>query len=522
MGGKPNLFLRQSSGLVREVGPLAALLMNTAYITYQSGYLLLISSIVNFPFGNPILALILGFITFAPMAYLINFIGSTYYRTASDYVFMSRNLEPRIGFASLLMFTVDQMFFNAVSMVFALTTALGPSLYAIAVSLGDKGLVNVANLVTSNPVVIFTVGAIMLAVIILINMVSVKAGKYLSSAISLIATVTFILTMIILYLYGGELPTVINSIAPGFYGKAIEADLSLPKGNVIYGTIALLPYMAYIFPYTNFIITIGGEVKREAGTVPLAVIGTYVLITVLVGFGLWATIGGLGLNFINGAFAVYYGLVPNVSWPSNMPPPYPPALAILLIKNPVMQWIIAIGSLTWYINSPSTIVLQIARYLFAMSFDRILPGFIAYVNPRTHTPVIAHGLDLAISLIIMYLYVFSVIPALSATMDISTVVTILMYFIILSITAVAYGVKRRNTLITIIGLYLTGYFTWVSYMEVSNPLVYLFTPITSALIFAFFIAVFAAGVIIFEVARYIRARREGIDLMITFKEIPPE
>ncbi|WP_252900521.1 hypothetical protein [Vulcanisaeta sp. JCM 14467] len=49
--------------------------------------------------------------------------------------------------------------------------------------------------------------------------------------------------------------------------------------------------------------------------------------------------------------------------------------------------------------------------------------------------------DLVITLVIMYLYNFSVVPLLSATMDVSTLVTILMYFMIITITAIALGIR---------------------------------------------------------------------------------
>lgn len=516
------LFLRESSGLVREIGPVTALLMNTAYITFQSGYLLVVSSLLNFPMGNPVAAVLMGMVLFIPMAYLVNYIGSMYYRTASDYVFMSRNLNPRIGFSSLLMFTIDQMFFNAVSMVFALTTALGPSLYAIAVADNEHGLVGIASALASSPHVIFLVSALMLVILIVVNMVSIKAGKYLSSALSIIAVLTYIITVIILILEGRSLEHVVNQYVPGFYQTVIKAGLSLSGGNVVYSTIALVPYMAYIFPYVNFIVTIGSEVRREGSSMSIAVLGTYAITSLLVGLGIWLTVASLTEQFINGAFAIYYGMVSGVSWPSSLPPPYPPAIAIMLVNSPILQWLIAVGSLTWYINSPSTIVLQIARYLFAMSFDRVLPSVVSYVSPRLHTPIVAHAIDLAGSLLILYLYVYSVVPSLSATMDISTLVTIMMYFMVLSISAIAHGIRFRKVGIAVVGAYLTSLFAWICYMEIMNPMAYLFTELTNTYIIMFFAAVFIAGLVIFEAARRIRISREGIDILYVFKEIPPE
>lgn len=131
---RQGLFLRESTGLVREIGPWTALLMNTAFIAFQSSFILLVSSMFNFPRGNPLTAIALAALLFLPLTILLNRVGVTYYRTASDYIFITRNLGPSIGFATMFMFVVDQMFFNAVLISLGLITGLAPALLAIGLS----------------------------------------------------------------------------------------------------------------------------------------------------------------------------------------------------------------------------------------------------------------------------------------------------------------------------------------------------------------------------------------------------
>ncbi len=94
---KSVIFLRESTGLIREIGPWTALLMNTAFIAFQSGFILLVSSMFNFPRGNPLIAIAISALLFLPLTILLNRVGVTYYRTASDYIFITRNLHPSIA-----------------------------------------------------------------------------------------------------------------------------------------------------------------------------------------------------------------------------------------------------------------------------------------------------------------------------------------------------------------------------------------------------------------------------------------
>ena len=519
--GKQALFLRESTGLVREVGPLTALLMNLAFIAFPTGFLLLVSSTFNFPRGDPLIAIAVSAVLFIPLTVLLNRVGVTYYRTASDYVFVTRNLNPAVGFASIFMFTIDQMFFNAVLISLGLTSGLAPTLYAIGLSSNDKALITISESLMNNPTVIFTAGTIVFAALIIINALSVKAGKYLASSLSILGLLTFILTVALLRLDAPLITAAINRAAPAMQSQALEVAGSLPSHGALLDTVYLIPYLAYVFPFINFVLSIGGELRRGK-TMPIAIYGAYAISAVLLLIGVWLTISAININYLNGLFAIYYGLAPSVTYPSTLPPPYPQALLILAVKNPVIQWLIAIGSFTWYVSLVSVLIIQIARYLLALSFDRVLPSALAYVNPITHTPIIAHATDFAVTILLMYLYDFSISPLLTATMDVSTLVTILMYFMVITLTATVLGVRSKSATTAALGAYTTGLFAWIVYQEVVNPLAYLFIPTINAYIVGFFAVLFITGLVIYYVARYYRLKVDNIDINLLFREIPPE
>lgn len=422
----------------------------------------------------------------------------------------------------MFMFVIDQMFFNAVLISLGLITGLAPAMMAIGLSNNAPYLISLGNSLMSNPLMIFIVGSTIFVIIILINMASSRAGTYLASAISLFGIITFALTIILLYVYMPQIINAVNTAAPNILSQAVSVSRELPSNGVIMDTIYLIPYLAYVFPFVNFILSVGGEVRRGGNAVPIAIFGTYAISTAFLILSVWVTVSSLGINKLNGLFAIYYGLASGVSWPNSLPPPYPQALLIMALRNPVLQWLIAIGSFTWYVNVVSVLVIQIARYILALSFDRVLPSVLAYVSPRTHTPIIAHVTDLVITLVIMYLYNFSIVPLLSATMDVSTLVTILMYFMVITITAIVLGIRTGTMRTAVLGIYMTALFAWIAYEEVMNPMAYLFVPSINTYIIGFFAALFVIGITIYYAVRLYRLKRESIDINMLFKEIPPE
>jgi len=518
---KPGIFLRESTGLVREIGPLTALLMNIAFIAFPTGFILLLSSTFNFPRGNPMIAVMIAAVLFLPLTVLLNRVGITYYRTASDYIFITRNLNPSIGFASMFMFTIDQMFFNAVLTSLGITAGLAPSLYAIGLSNHDRALTVIGSTLMSNPVMVFMISSVIFTVLIIINALSVRAGKYLASALSMFGLVVFALTVALTYVLAPQIIIAINKVAPNVLMQAVKVAHSLPSYGASMDTVYLIPYLAYVFPFINFVLSIGGEMKRGKA-MPIAIYGAYAVSAVFLVISVWLILSAININYINGLFAIYYGLAPSVTYPSTLPPPYPQALLILAIRNPVVQWLIALGSFVWYVNVVSVLIIQIARYILALSFDRVLPSALAYVNPKTHTPIAAHALDLVVTIVIMYLYNLSVVPLLTATMDVSTLVTIIMYFMVITITAIIVGLRSRSILTAALGTYTTVLFAWIAYQEAANPLAYLFTPEINAYIIGFFATLFIAGLITYHAVRYYRLRRENIDINQLFREIPPE
>jgi len=164
--------------------------------------------------------------------------------------------------------------------------------------------------------------------------------------------------------------------------------------------------------------------------------------------------------------------------------------------------------------------MAVARYILALSFDRFLPSKFAYVSPRFNSPAIAHIFDsvLAIVLVGATAFYYGQLSALSAT-----AIGPMLFFMFVAIASILYGIRRRSEPSNVrVGLVIAGalsaiVFAYVSYEFAILPSVYG----GNLLSYTFLLASFIGGLIIYIAHKYY-LKKQGIDLSLAFKELPPE
>src|SRR5580765_519689 len=139
--GDGQLFVRNATGLVREVSRWDALIMNTLGMNVALGAIfLLLQAPGNFPGANMVLAIVIGTLTMAfTLLWVYSEFAAAMPRSGGDYVFVSRALHPFVGWlmsfsqgAWLIFFWVG---FNA---WFALVFAVPVSLTTIGAVTGQS------------------------------------------------------------------------------------------------------------------------------------------------------------------------------------------------------------------------------------------------------------------------------------------------------------------------------------------------------------------------------------------------
>jgi amino acid transporter len=147
--GDGQLFVRNATGLVREVSKWDALIMNTLGMNVALGAIfLLLQAPGNFPGGNMLLAIIIGTLVMAfTLLWVYAEFAAAMPRAGGDYVFVSRTLHPFVGWLMswsqglwLIFFWIG---FNA---WFALTFAAPVAMTTMGAITGHPGWINARSL----------------------------------------------------------------------------------------------------------------------------------------------------------------------------------------------------------------------------------------------------------------------------------------------------------------------------------------------------------------------------------------
>ncbi len=235
----------------------------------------------------------------------------------------------------------------------------------------------------------------------------------------------------------------LNALAPALFGAPAGTDLyqATLKAGETAGTVAppwgdlalgaslfLMPLLVFWNLWPNWGSTLYGEVrgandyKRNFWGMASAIIVTAVL--ALVFFALInQTIGWDFYNKANGAFWAY-----KFGYAKDAPPlpfwPYPGLFAVFMTPSPLIQLIVLVLLSLWWFGWSGTVFLSSTRVIFAAAFDRLLPDWAAYVEPRTRTPVAALLLMTIPSLIISFLYANNIFNFQTLALDATLVIAV--------------------------------------------------------------------------------------------------
>ena len=158
-------------------------------------------------------------------------------------------------------------------------------------------------------------------------------------------------------------------------------------GATLSGVIGVLPFAFLLYLGFTYTVYPAGEVKSPAKTVQKAILAalagsTIFYLLVWLGF-----VHLVGLQFAQAAS--YLGVAdPTAAGKLTSTSLTPSGFALLMMGNPVSEILLAL-IVVWGVSVELLGILVCSRILFALSNDRLLPGFITYVSPRRHSPVVA-------------------------------------------------------------------------------------------------------------------------------------
>jgi amino acid transporter len=541
------VFLRNATGLIREVSVLDAFIMNTFGMNIAVGAVFLfLQAPAYFPQGNMLVAVIIGTLL---MAFTLLWVYSTFSaampRSGGDYVFVSRTLHPFLGWLLgwsqgmwLIFFWIG---FNA---WFALTFAVPVALSTIGAATGQTGWIDLSNnLLASFPILGITTQWWVLIIGVLINIgfavLLILGGQSFwrwQKVFFLFAGGSVVLAFLLLLFDGGNIQNAWNSFALQHkslaFNQVIPAAVKngyvLPGGFSLNDTLLMLPWVFFVVGYAQGSAQIGGEVKRASRTQYLAMVGGVLVNGAMLALLVIVFMQAVGVNWIGSVGFLAINNPSLLNLPGNLSPSFN-FIVSLLTGNVIVPLIIGIGFIFWALMGTPLSELQATRYMLAWAVDRMIPAPLGDVSERFHSPVKA----IIFCTVTGTLALIALVTVPQASL-LGALLAQIAAFILVSIAGIAFPYRLRHvweaagghrllgipsvTLAGIGGVIVLGS---LMLMFIFNSTINSTFGVTARLSLSFMIGVIVVG-IIWYAAAYFLNRSRGVDLGLAYREIPPE
>lgn len=522
------VFVREATGLVRELSTTDSFMVNVAFIAIPWGLATYVSAPYFFPGSDPVIATII-------CTFLSVFVGLTYSmltwampRTCGDYVFMSRTLNPVLGFVGSFSYNMWVLATAGIVIGWIPTLVLSPVVLVVGSVTGNQSLVALASNLLQ-PQYVIAIGTIILIANVILLLGGSLRAVFRATTILVVLAIASIAIMLWL-LSSNTHANFINSFN-GFasYDSVIAAAKASgysPQGpNAFNATLGVMPFVFASTGYGVMTSYFGGEIKKFKTNAlfsqVLSIVFTGVILTI---------IGALAMRVFGYEFLGSISAISGTSaYPSNLSPPYFILFVSMLTNNVAVLWLLAItfGAATFVLVTAS--LLSTARSMFAWSFDRILPSKVADISDRFHTPTFATLLGSAIVWVSFVAYTYG--PPYFLTMFGGALLAEVFTFILVAVAAIIFPFRSKAQynqsaakvsfagipLISIFGTVALGFYLVLAYFFISNPLYGANTPI-------FFEgeAIFILAPVLIYAISYYYHKREGLDISLAFKQLPPE
>lgn len=532
--GAPTLFTRKATGLVREGRTRDALYYNVMWssvaLTFAFYWLLLDS----YRGSNAVIGVLLAAAFGLPMAFLYAMFTQLMPRSGGDYVFNSRILHPAIGFAANFSFCLWVIVSSGIYTTYIANYGFGGFARTMAGFTGAHGWLSFGHWFSTEWGLFLTGVAILLA----------SAGLFVAGGTHLFFRVQ--IGCFALYILGAiGVPVIVGLLqsSGGFIHNfnAYAANLGTPHASAalvasaakagfhpakfsLESSVRSVSVFWFVYGFLYSSTYFAGEIRLGRGTHLKSMPGA-VLVAVLTMLALTLTFSHFATYTFNGRLGLAnpaaYGF-------SAGAPAYPEIVGIA--SGSAVWGVLAIVGFTagLFIWLPQTLLL-VSRNMFAWSFDRVMPERLSWVESRTRSPLIAVAIILLLITASTAIYSFTtwfttltVELGVSFTMVCTAIAAISLPFRHPELVASSPYARRVAgiPLFALVGaIALLGFLCAIA--------VLLWDP-ASGVSFAkdpgkleLSVLVYVVGFAIYYAAKAIR-RRQGIELELVYRELPPE
>jgi amino acid transporter len=529
---KKGIFVRESSGLVREMGAFEAFSISAGTVNPTIwavsafvGFLIFVAPGASIP-----KALTFGFLMILLTAIVYSLFGIVVPRTGGEYVTVGRAIHPAVGFTASWVLWIFVMLTLSTCMTFVQwTLCTAPFLAMMGHRLHNATLLSWAASL-SNPNVVF---ALAFPTILITGLIVAFGRKWVTRAFIFLWIFMIAGVIVQAYLLMTSTPETFKAAFSSYVGGVTSVD-EIMKTAIQNGwdpntykmpewtaSIAGIGVCMFLFNGFGYAVDCAGEIKSVRRNLPIAIaIGLVIVFLVdLVGMSLAPM--GIGYDFI---YASQY--VSSLGLWTLPSPPFVTYFAGALTDNIVLTFIMGFSLFIANFMPDIGMWYVLTRLIFAWSFDRVIPASFADVNPRFHTPtkaIIATGIiTVAGSALVEYTpYAYAMLNTAAGTATV---------WLLAAIAAAVIPFRLKDTyeksagrfnigkipIMTILAVIDVPFLAWAIYTAMSTPAIGATGPLAVAIL----AGAFLSGFIVYYVSRTIR-KSQGIDLDLAFKEIPP-
>lgn len=538
--GKSELFVRKSSGFVREASSFDAVVFNAVFSAPVGAVLAwgVFFSLSAFPGANIIAAILISLVLNIPIILMMSSLASSMPRTGGDYIWVSRILSPQLAtissFAAAFSALIGATFWARYFPVYA----LGPALVTFGSMFKNETMITWGNNFQSDKTWIVIGAFVMIVLMTLILIAGTKRTLRWMNIFWIIASVgTFLAFIALAFGSKAKFQTNFNALSNDYgatgdsYQNVIAGGGSGASASSLTNWNATLPTVFVIMTFMMWnwwSVYLSGELKgasnRQRHVKIMSTSLLWNVVFLIMGVLLLYRI--VGYDFMVGANTggnkAY--VLPNAPWYHF--------LASITLNVPVLTFLIVGSFLFWSLPAMVGNVYQPVRAVFAWSFDRLLPAKLADVNPRTHSPVPA---ILTVMGLVTAMLIWSVSATTFATWLALGVLAGVVCILIVALAAFVFPSRRRD-------LYLNSpanqKFMGVPVLRIVSPLsalvmVFLVwavlkypalaigTPEHAWWVPAFIAGIVVVGLLLYYIPKMVR-KSQGIDIDLVYKELPPE
>ena len=525
-----SLYTRQATGLVREIGMSSNLALNISFISLPLAVLVATQAPYAFPGSNLIGIVVIAALLCVIPTLLYGSLSQAMPRSGGDYVFVSRIIHPVIGFVTN--FSVTMWFQLVIAYFGALLAPFGVSaaLSTMGAATDNATLTEWATTVTGREWQ-FATGAIVLIATAAVMSLDLRRSMRVFQWVFWLSLIGVAIAAVLTAVNGREAFVAAVAKFGGNYDQMISDAKAAGFTGAVSGidwnaTIAATPLAFASFGYAIVTTYAGGEV-RSARTVMLkGLLWALGISAVIVLVLLSLASRTFGQEWLGSATFLANDVPDKYLLPSY---PFYFFFAAMLTDNSILIAVMSVSFvLAFFAALPPTFLIA-TRSLFAWSFDRILPDKVSEVNDRSHSPVMANMIVLAITLFFLVLIVYG--PGDFLTLLFTAGAAEIMTFIVVAIAAAVFPYRRRDMweaspinqrMFGVPRITLIGVAAVVVYLIFLIPLLTNDTLGANAPVGLWATGfLFALPFVIYTVS-YMWNKSRGVDLGLAFESLPPE